>query len=177
MLFLRAKRRGNEFTKESFAALTKAQMARKIGEALGRTALRARRSGEISPANHRCECKLSRVLASNLSTQRKPLRVILDRGDALPMTADLPLIAEDRPNRPWSAALPPDSFRVSRTPAMVAVGQYRDIAPSSAGRRQLHFGTHRTWERIANLGRNGSQRKPDNARAYNPRVVFLTSTR
>ena len=35
MLFLRAKRRGNEFTKESFAALTKAQMARKIGERWG----------------------------------------------------------------------------------------------------------------------------------------------
>jgi hypothetical protein len=35
MLFLRAKRRGNDFTKESFAALTKAQMARKIGERRG----------------------------------------------------------------------------------------------------------------------------------------------
>jgi hypothetical protein len=35
MLFLRARRRGNEFTKESFAGLTKAQIARKIGERWG----------------------------------------------------------------------------------------------------------------------------------------------
>jgi hypothetical protein len=71
MLFLRAKRRGNEFTKESFAAFTKAQMSRKIGERWGEQRCERGVPGEISPANHRCECKLSRRFGQQLEHAKK----------------------------------------------------------------------------------------------------------